>query len=93
MESQKEWVRKLEKEGFSDIRVVPLPPHDDDKEHGHEQYQVDVVLSGQLTISDGNGAKTYLPGDRLDVPAGTVHNARGGPNGGEMIVGVKEVNK
>ena len=88
--NQKEWIEKLQKEGFREVRVVPLPPYADKNEHTHDQYQIDVVLKGKLTISDQNGAKTYLPGDRVEFPAGTVHIARGGPAGGDMIVGVKE---
>ena len=88
--NKKGWVEKLQKEGFSDIEVRPLPPATDEKEHNHELYQVDVVLRGKLTISDESGPKTYLPGDRVDVPAGTIHIARGGPAGGEMIVGIKD---
>jgi len=93
MKEKKKWIEKLEKEGFRDIRIVPLPPSDDDQGHGHEHYQVDVILSGNLAISDKKGTRTYFPGDRLDVPAGTFHNARGDPDGGDMIVGVKEVDK
>lgn len=87
---KKECIEKLQKEGFSNIKVCPLPPYTDEEEHNHEHDQVNIILSGELTISDKNGTKTYLAGDRVEVAAGTIHKAKGCPNGGEMITAIKE---
>ena len=87
--NEKEWTKKLKKEGFSDIRVCPLPPNIDTDEHTHDQHTVHIILSGELVISDDSGTKIYLPGDRVEFPAGTTHKAKGSGNG-EMIVGVKK---
>ena len=83
-----EWIEKLKREGFSDIRVCPLPPNIDTDEHTHDRHTVHIILSGKLTISDNSGTKIYRPSDRVEFPAGTTHKAKGSGNG-EMIVGVK----
>ena len=85
----KKWMEKLKKDGFSDIRVCPLPPDADTPAHTHDRHTVHIILSGKLTISDGRGTKTYKRGDRVEFPAGTTHKARGSA-GGEMLIGVKE---
>lgn len=85
-----DWFEKLEKEGYQDLRIEQLPPDTDQEEHGHDQDQVDVILSGELTIYEADKKKIFRPGDRLDVPAGTMHLAKGSPEGGEMIVGIKD---
>ncbi len=89
MSNNEEWTKKLKKEGFSDIRVCPLPPNIDTDEHTHCQHTVHVILSGELTISDDNGTKIYRIGDQVEFPAGTTHRAKGNSEGGEMITGVK----
>lgn len=85
---EKEWTEKLQKEGFSGIRVCPLPPDIDTGEHTHDQQTIHVILSGELIISDKTGTKIYKAGDKVEFPAGTTHKAKSS-SGGEMIVGVK----
>lgn len=85
-ETEQEWIKKLEQEGFREIRICPIPR--DAGEHTHDQHTVHVILEGELTIEDQEGTKTFRPGDRVEFPAGTTHKASG--TGGSMIVGVKE---
>lgn len=84
-----EWITLLEQEGFTDIRVCPIPPNEDLPEHEHDEHTVHVILEGELTIIDKDGTRTYMPGDRVDFPAGTVHKARGSLPDGTMLTGVK----
>jgi quercetin dioxygenase-like cupin family protein len=79
----------LAKEGYTDIRVCPLPPEMETPAHTHDEHTVHVILTGELTITDKEGTKTYKPGDRVEFPAGTTHQARGADDHGTMIVGVK----
>jgi quercetin dioxygenase-like cupin family protein len=44
-------------------------------EHQHAQAKCDAVLSGTLRISVGDRVFELGPGDRLYVPAGTLHSA------------------
>ncbi|MDO8510018.1 MAG: hypothetical protein Q7S15_00100 [bacterium] len=57
-----DWIKKLEKEGFSDLRVCPIPPNEDLPEHTHDEHTVHVILNGDLIITDRNGTKTYHSG-------------------------------
>ena len=87
--TEKEWLEKLKQEGFSDLRVVQIELGDD-PEHVHPLHTINIILTGELTIIDQNGAKTYRPGETVETPAGASHRAKGGPTVGSMIVGVKK---
>jgi quercetin dioxygenase-like cupin family protein len=89
--NEKEWIQKLEDEGFIDVRVCPIPPNQDMPEHRHDQHTVHVIIDGGLTITDTMGTRTFGPGDRIDFPPGTVHKAKGETDNGRMIIGVKPV--
>ena len=51
--------------------------------HAHGYDKVIVVVSGSITfgLPDGAHAIELAVGDRLDLPAGTVHDAVVGPTG------------
>lgn len=88
--NREKWIKILEKEGFKDIMVCPIEANFDSREHTHNEHTVHVILSGELTIVDKKGRKTYCPGDRIEFPVGTTHKALGGSKKGSMIVGVKK---
>lgn len=79
----------LKNEGYTDVRVCPIPPDLDLPEHTHDEHTVHIILEGELTIIDSEGTHVYRPGDRVEFPAGTVHKARGNTNNGKMIVGIR----
>ncbi|MGE5072365.1 MAG: cupin domain-containing protein [Anaerolineae bacterium] len=58
-------------------------PHDVYAAHSHEYSKVIYCLSGSITFgSPGEDRQvTLYPGDRLDLPAGTVHDAVVGSQG------------
>lgn len=87
--TEKEWIKKLQQEGFTDLRVCPIEPGED-PEHTHELHTVNLILSGELTIIDAVGERTFRAGDRVETTAGTAHRAKNGPTLGSMIVGVKK---
>ncbi|MBI4836579.1 MAG: SRPBCC domain-containing protein [Candidatus Abawacabacteria bacterium] len=84
-----EWMEKLIKKGFKDIRVCPIPAALDFGEHTHEEHTVHVILDCELTIADSGTSKTYGSGDYVEFPAGTTHAVKSGPTAGSMIVGIK----
>ncbi len=84
------WIKNLENEGFTDVRVCPIPPSQDLPEHTHEEYTVHVILTGELIIVDNEGERVFHPGDRVEFPAGTTHKARGSIDSGTMIIGTKK---
>ncbi len=87
--TEEEWIKQLQREGYSDLRIVKIEPGDD-PEHSHPLYTINVILDGELVIIDQNGSKTYRAGDRVETPAGSIHRAKNGPKVGKMIVGVKK---
>lgn len=89
--NKQEWMKKLKKEGFTDLRVCPIESGFDSGEHTHEEHTVHVILSGELIIIDHKCTKTYRPGDKVEFPVGTTHSAKGGRKKGRMIVGVKKM--
>ncbi len=51
--------------------------------HRHPYHKVIVVVRGRITfgLPDRGQTLTLGAGDRLELPAGTVHDARVGPDG------------
>jgi len=82
-------MKRLRQEGFTDLRVYPIESGFDSGEHTHSKHTVHVILTGELSITDKKGTKTYWPGDKVEFPAGATHSAKGGLKKGSMIVGVK----
>lgn len=82
-------IKSLESEGFTDVRICPIPPAIDLPEHTHDEHTVHIILEGDLIITDATGTHTYHPGDRVEFPAGTTHIAKGTIEHGRMIIGVK----
>lgn len=58
-------------------------PHYRYPPHTHAYHKVLYVLSGEITfeLPATGEALTLRPGDRLDLPPGTIHAARVGPTG------------
>ncbi len=87
--NEKQWIAELRKEGYKNVMVCPTGPGLDFGEHDHEEHTVHVILKGSLIIKDQNGEITLKKGSRFEIPKGTVHCAKSGPEGLKMIVGVK----
>lgn len=58
-------------------------PHDRYQAHSHSYHKVITVVSGSITFGlPGQGESvTLAAGDRLDLPAGVLHDAAVGANG------------
>ena len=48
-----------------------------------------MVLKGAITITSGNQAKTYRPGDTWDLARGCLHAESYGPEGAVVLLGRK----
>lgn len=72
---------------FAEEGLQPYPwsnaPGDVYPAHSHSYYKVIYVVEGSITFGLPEKMKkaTLHPGDRLDLPAGVVHNAVVGPKG------------
>ena len=85
---EKDWVELLKDEGFSDVYIWEDKPNFEYPEHTHEKLGVHVILAGEMELLDSKGGKRVLhTGQRLDIPAGTAHSAKMGPEGCRYVVG------
>jgi quercetin dioxygenase-like cupin family protein len=66
-------------------------PHDVYSAHTHSYDKVIYVVRGSITfgLPELGGQLTLKAGDRLDLPAGTVHDATVGPQGVVCLEGHK----
>jgi len=78
--------RRLEAEGF-DVFAWRDPPGARYAAHHHEHDESIWLVRGELTFEIAGRAYRLGPGDRLMLPARTVHTAAGGPAGAAYLVG------
>lgn len=50
-------------------------------EHRHDYHKILFCLDGSITFHTPDGDTILEPGDRLDLPSGTLHSATVGPMG------------
>lgn len=55
--------------------------------HSHEEDESLWVLAGEITFVVAGERHRLGPGDRLQLPAGTVHEAEAGPEGATYLIG------
>lgn len=79
--------KKLEGEGFSTLYVIDDPPGRVYGDHTHENLTAHIILEGEMELTVESKAETCKKGDRVDVPANTVHSAKIGPDGCRYLVG------
>lgn len=72
------------------LRAEGLSPHgwsngpgDTYDAHSHAYHKILYCVTGSIMFRDEGEGRSYdlRPGDRLELPAGTVHSARVGPDG------------
>ncbi|MFQ5522247.1 MAG: cupin domain-containing protein [Acidimicrobiia bacterium] len=59
-------------------------------QHSHPYHKVLYCIAGAITFHTGEGAVVLRPGDRLDLPPGTVHSATVGPEGVTCMEAAKD---
>lgn len=79
--------KRLQREGFSHIFVWQDGPNTFYSDHTHEIETAHIILSGEMTLTMNHRPVTYREGDRCDVPPGTVHSAKMGPQGCRYLIG------
>jgi quercetin dioxygenase-like cupin family protein len=80
---------RLTAEGFSAFRWTDAPGAHYEP-HSHEADESLWVLAGEMTF-EVDGRKYRLgPGDRLQLPSGTLHAATAGPEGATYLIGERE---
>src|SRR5436305_2664514 len=78
-----EAIRALYKQESLDPYRWSNGPHDVYAPHSHSYHKVIYVVSGSITfgLPDTGESLTVGPGDRLELPPGTTHDAVVGPTG------------
>ena len=62
-------------------------PHAYYAPHAHEDDECLCVLAGEISFEVGGSRLRLGPGDRLRLPAGTLHAATAGPAGASYLIG------
>ena len=84
---EKALAKQLQREGFGHAIVWQDAPNTYYSEHTHETETAHIILNGEMTLTMGGRSRTYRVGERCDVPAGEVHNAKMGSDGCRYLIG------
>ena len=76
----------LERDGFDVFRWQD-PPGADYSAHSHDHDESLWVVDGEITFGAARRSLRLGPGDRLMLPAGTVHTAHAGAAGATYLIG------
>ena len=77
---------RLRQEGFTGIHIFRDSPGASYPNHQHSYVEVRWLVEGEVTFGVGKQEYTLKPGDRLDMPENTVHNAKMHPQKGAVYV-------
>jgi mannose-6-phosphate isomerase-like protein (cupin superfamily) len=80
---------KLQSEGFRHTYIWQDGPNAYYPDHSHPVETAHIILDGEMTLTQNGQKHTYHAGERVDVPARTVHSARMGPTGCRYLIGEK----
>lgn len=78
--TESELVQALENEGYA-VYVADDEPSRYYEHHTHPNDEVFVVVAGETIVGVGYDQIVMGPGDRLDIPANTLHWAANGRKG------------
>lgn len=82
-----DWKKKLAEDGFDSIFVAHDKAGVVYPDHTHVNTTAHVILEGEMTLTREGNEKTLHVGERFDIPAGTTHSAKMGPEGCTYVVG------
>jgi quercetin dioxygenase-like cupin family protein len=77
---------QLTSDGFAVYRWTDAPGAHYEP-HTHDEDECLWLLAGGISFEIGGRAFALAPGDRLELPAGTVHAATAGPAGATYLIG------
>jgi len=76
----------LAEEGYESIHAFQDRPGSYYPDHEHPYIEVRWLVSGEVSFGVDGETYTLQPGDRLDMPANTVHDARIHPEKGATYI-------
>ncbi len=80
---------QLQERGYGEAQIKEFEPHQDKEMHTHDFSAMVFVMSGEFTLALESESTTYAPGEWCELPAGTVHTERTGPNGATVLLACK----
>lgn len=86
-EQFREHLRKL---GYGEPKILELEPNMDGEMHTHEFSALGMVVRGQSTIQFEERLVTNDVGEFTEIPAGTIHCERTGPEGVTVLLAIKK---
>ena len=90
MVNVKEWEKELRAEGFGRFFTWRDGHNASYPDHTHPVRTAHVILYGEMILTSEGRTRTVKAGERLDVPANTIHSVRMGPAGCLYLVGEEE---
>lgn len=77
---------RLAADGFTSF-VWEDAPGADYPPHSHDEDESIWIVGGEISFGIDGDEHLLRPGDRLMLPAGTVHTAHAGPAGARYLIG------
>lgn len=84
---EKDLAEQLLEEGYAHLYVWEDGPGVDYPEHQHRAESAHIILNGEMSMTVSGETTIYRAGERFDLPAGTPHSARTGPQGCRYLIG------
>ena len=84
---EKDLAEQLLLEGYTHLYVWEDGPGVDYPDHKHRAESAHIILKGEMSMTMSGETRTYRTGERCDLPAGTMHSARTGPQGCRYLIG------
>ncbi len=81
--------QQLQDEGYAHVYVWRDEPYTLYADHTHQTKTAHVILQGEMTLTSEGNTHIYAAGERVDVPANTVHSAQMGAEGCKYLIGEK----
>ncbi len=68
-------------DGFDNLLFWDAFPHESDEEHAHDRDHKMIIFSGDMEVTVGYETVHLGAHDYFEIPRGTVHLVRVGPDG------------
>ena len=79
--------QRLREKGYEEGQLKEYAPNTDGPMHTHDFSVMLLVVSGEFTLAQDNGAMTYRPGEICELAAGVKHVERTGSSGARVLLG------
>ena len=67
------------------LAIIDIEPDGVAEEHHHENEQLGLIVSGELTLRIAGEAHALQPGDVYSIPSNVPHDAKAGPEGATVV--------